>query len=64
MVDRTTSARRIRQHIADGRLIVVLDEFTKSTGFFRALLPSNPFVAPKVRAFVDVLAEISPSPAH
>jgi DNA-binding transcriptional LysR family regulator len=47
----------IRQQIADGRLIVVLDEFTKSAGSIRALWPSNRFVAPKVRVFVDFLAE-------
>jgi DNA-binding transcriptional LysR family regulator len=47
----------IRQQIADGRLIVVLDEFAKFTGTFRALWPSNRFVAPKVRVFVDFLAE-------
>jgi DNA-binding transcriptional LysR family regulator len=47
----------IRQQIADGRLIVVLDEFTKHAGTFRAVWPSNRFVAPKVRVFVDFLAE-------
>jgi DNA-binding transcriptional LysR family regulator len=47
----------IRQQIADGRLIVVLDEFTNYAGIFRALWPSNRFVAPKVRVFVDFLAE-------
>lgn len=47
----------IRQQIADGRLVVVLDDFTKFTGSFRAVWPSNRFVAPKVRVFVDFLAE-------
>lgn len=47
----------IRQQIADGGLIVVLDEFTKHAGTFRAVWPSNRFVAPKVRVFVDFLAE-------
>jgi DNA-binding transcriptional LysR family regulator len=47
----------IRQQIADGRLIVVLDEFTKHVGSFRAVWPSNRFVAPKVRVFIDFLAE-------
>jgi hypothetical protein len=46
----------IRQQIADGRLIV-LDEFTKFTGTFRAFWPADRFVAPKVRVFVDFLAE-------
>jgi DNA-binding transcriptional LysR family regulator len=47
----------IRQQITDGRLVVVLDEFTKHVGTFRAVWPSNRFVAPKVRVFVDFLAE-------
>jgi DNA-binding transcriptional LysR family regulator len=47
----------IRQQIADGRLIVVLGDFTKYAGTFRAVWPSNRFVAPKVRVFVEFLAE-------
>jgi DNA-binding transcriptional LysR family regulator len=47
----------VRQQIADGRLIVVLGEFTKHAGTFRAVWPSNRLIAPKVRVFVDFLAE-------
>ncbi|PTR34477.1 LysR family transcriptional regulator [Luteibacter sp. OK325] len=47
----------IRQQIADGRLIVVLDEYMTFASVLCAVWPSNRFIAPKVRAFVDFLTE-------
>jgi DNA-binding transcriptional LysR family regulator len=46
----------IRQQLADGRLVTVLDEHVEHTGTFRAVWPSSPYLSPKLRAFVDHLA--------
>ena len=45
------------KYVADGRLLVILRDFTKHEGVFRAVWPSNRFVPPKVRVFVDFLSD-------
>ena len=46
----------IRRQIADGSLIVVLDDHVEHSGTLRAVWPSSPYAAPKLRAFVDFMA--------
>lgn len=45
------------QSVGSGRLVPVLDQYTKERGFFSALWPSNRHMLPKVRVFVDYLAQ-------
>ena len=47
----------IRQQIAEGSLVRVLDDFIVHTGWFRAVWPSSRYLSPKVRVFVDFLVE-------
>jgi DNA-binding transcriptional LysR family regulator len=47
----------VRRQVADGKLIVVLERHIEHSGIFRALWPSSRYLAPKVRVFVDFLAE-------
>ncbi|WP_437300252.1 LysR substrate-binding domain-containing protein [Sorangium sp. So ce426] len=44
--------------LADGTLVTVLDEFATATWPIHALYPKNRHLLPKVRVFVDFLAEI------
>ncbi|WP_438036479.1 LysR substrate-binding domain-containing protein [Sorangium sp. So ce204] len=44
--------------LADGTLVTVLDEFAMATWPIHALYPKNRHLLPKVRVFVDFLAEI------
>jgi DNA-binding transcriptional LysR family regulator len=43
----------VRQQIADGTLVYVLEDFVEHTGWFRAVWPSSRYLSPKVRFFVD-----------
>ncbi len=45
------------QEIADGKLVHLLDAYTAGTGTFRILWPTSRFLSPKVRVFVDYMAE-------
>ncbi len=47
----------VRRQVADGSLAIVLDEYIDHAGVFRALWPSSRYLSPKIRAFVDFLAE-------
>jgi DNA-binding transcriptional LysR family regulator len=47
----------IRRQVAEGRLVVVLAAFIDHAGVFRAVWPSSRFLSPKIRVFVDYLAE-------
>jgi len=47
----------VREVLADGRLLSVLDEQVGAAGQFRALWPSSRQLSPKVRVFVDHLGE-------
>ncbi|WP_454721064.1 MULTISPECIES: LysR substrate-binding domain-containing protein [Cupriavidus] len=47
----------VRRQLADGTLRSVLDEYIEHTGWLSAVWPSSRYLSPKVRAFVDYLAE-------
>jgi DNA-binding transcriptional LysR family regulator len=47
----------IRRQVADGSLSIVLAEHIDHSGIFRALWPTSRYLAPKVRVFVDFLAQ-------
>src|SRR6266446_175018 len=47
----------VRRQVADGSLAIVLGEHIDHSGIFRALWPTSRYLAPKVRVFVDFLAE-------
>ena len=47
----------IRNKLSDGALVSVLEEFLSHEGTFRMLWPSSRYLAPKLRALVDFLAE-------
>jgi len=53
----------VRQQVADGSLAIVLADHIDHTGIFRALWPTSRYLAPKVRVFVDFLAEHLFAPA-
>ncbi len=44
-------------HLRDGRLITLLDDWTPQPIAIHALYPPNRHMAPKVRAFIDLLVE-------
>ncbi|RJX65454.1 LysR family transcriptional regulator [Tsuneonella suprasediminis] len=46
----------VNQYLESGQLISVLDDTVKHSATFRLLWPSSRFVSPKVRVFVDYLA--------
>lgn len=43
--------------IADGKLTAVLDDFTAEAGIFRVLWPTSRYLSPKIRVFVDFMAD-------
>ncbi|MBA4204998.1 LysR family transcriptional regulator [Pannonibacter phragmitetus] len=45
----------IRDQLADGKLVAVLDDAVKHSGSFRILWPSSRHLAPKLRVFVDFM---------
>jgi DNA-binding transcriptional LysR family regulator len=47
----------VRKQIAAGTLVSILDEHIEHRGAFRAVWPSGRLMPPKVRAFVDFMAE-------
>jgi DNA-binding transcriptional LysR family regulator len=47
----------VRQQIEEGRLVVVLTDHVQNAGAFRVLWPSSRQLSPKLRVFVDFLAE-------
>jgi DNA-binding transcriptional LysR family regulator len=47
----------IRRQLAQGALVTVLGDHIAHKGVFRAVWPSSRYVAPKLRVFIDFLAE-------
>jgi DNA-binding transcriptional LysR family regulator len=47
----------VRGQIASGSLVKVLDEYLEHAGMFRAMWPASQHSSPKLRAFVDHMAE-------
>ncbi|WP_394779313.1 LysR family transcriptional regulator [Undibacterium sp.] len=47
----------VREQLADGSLVSVLENYIEHTGWFRAVWPSSRYLSPKVRVFVDFLVE-------
>jgi DNA-binding transcriptional LysR family regulator len=46
----------VRDQIASGTLVSVLQSFIDHTGWFRAVWPSSRYLSPKVRIFVDFMS--------
>ncbi|WP_236016274.1 LysR family transcriptional regulator [Brucella endophytica] len=46
----------VASEIADGKLVPLLDDYLADTGTFCVLWPTNRYLSPKVRAFVDYMA--------
>jgi DNA-binding transcriptional LysR family regulator len=47
----------VRRQIVEGTLIRILDDHIEHSGMFRAVWPSSHHLSPKLRAFVDYMAE-------
>ncbi|APR87872.1 Transcriptional regulator, LysR family protein [Minicystis rosea] len=47
----------LRRQLAEGTLVTVLDGYTHHSGPFRVLWPSSRYLSPKLRVFVDFIAE-------
>lgn len=47
----------IRRQLADGTLVSVLDSHVHHSGLFRMLWPSSRYLSPKLRVFVDFMAQ-------
>lgn len=47
----------VAQQLAEGKLISILDDVTAETGVFRVLWPTSRYLSPKIRVFVDFMAE-------
>jgi DNA-binding transcriptional LysR family regulator len=47
----------VRRQVLDGSLKIILAEHIDHSGMFRAMWPSSRYLSPKVRVFVDFLAE-------
>ncbi|KKX34346.1 LysR family transcriptional regulator [Rhizobium sp. LC145] len=47
----------IKPQLEDGRLVTLLDDHIVQTGSFRVLWPTSRFLSPKIRAFVDFMAD-------
>ncbi|RON33344.1 LysR family transcriptional regulator [Pseudomonas brassicacearum] len=50
----------VREALADGRLVEVLEDFTGETGQFNLLWPSGRQVPPKLRVFIEFVAAYMP----
>ncbi|AYM60011.1 LysR family transcriptional regulator [Agrobacterium fabrum] len=46
----------VASEIAQGKLVLLLDDYVADTGTFCVLWPTNRYLSPKVRAFVDYMA--------
>ena len=46
----------VREPLASGKLVSVLDEYVDAGGTFRILWPASRHPSPKLRAFIDFLA--------
>jgi DNA-binding transcriptional LysR family regulator len=46
----------VREALAEGRLVSVLDDYVEAAGTFRVLWPASRHPSPKLRAFIDFLA--------
>jgi DNA-binding transcriptional LysR family regulator len=51
----------VRRQIDDGSLVSVLKDHLDATEVFRATWPSSKFMSPRLRVFIDFLAENSPT---
>lgn len=47
----------VAQQIEQGKLVSLLDAFTVEAGVFRVLWPTSRYLSPKIRVFVDFMAE-------
>ncbi|BES83333.1 LysR family transcriptional regulator [Pectobacterium araliae] len=47
----------VRQQLQEGKLVTVLDEYNRECMVFHVLWPSSRHLSPKIRAFVDFIAE-------
>jgi DNA-binding transcriptional LysR family regulator len=47
----------VRRQIAEGSLVRMLESYIEHSGIFRAVWPSSHHLSPKLRAFVDYMAE-------
>ncbi|MBJ6135627.1 LysR family transcriptional regulator [Ochrobactrum sp. Q0168] len=47
----------VAQHINEGKLVSILDGFTAEAGIFRVLWPTSRYLSPKIRVFVDFMAD-------
>jgi DNA-binding transcriptional LysR family regulator len=47
----------VAQQLAERKLISILDDVTAETGVFRVLWPTSRFLSPKIRVFVDFMAD-------
>lgn len=47
----------VAQQIAGGKLVPIFDELTTEAGAFRVLWPTSRYLSPKIRVFVDFMAE-------
>ncbi|WP_027685632.1 LysR family transcriptional regulator [Rhizobium leguminosarum] len=46
----------VASEVAEGKLVSLLDDYLADTGTFRVLWPTNRYLSPKVRVFVDYMA--------
>ncbi|MEI2296643.1 LysR family transcriptional regulator [Ensifer sp. MJa1] len=46
----------VSPELAEGKLVSLLEDYLRETGTFRVLWPTNRYLSPKVRAFVDFMA--------
>ena len=47
----------VRRQVAEGSLVKILDDYIEHIGAFSAVWPSSQHCSPKLRAFVDYMAE-------
>jgi len=47
----------VAQQLREGKLVPILDDFTAETGVFRVLWPTSRYLSPKIRVFVDFMAD-------
>jgi len=47
----------VARQLEEGTLIAILDDFTAEAGVFRVLWPTSRYLSPKIRVFVDFMAD-------